>query len=63
MAKAWASYCTRCGEHPFIGNCVHPLSLAKVISREEAERIRARYALGKRYNPDHDTTSYRDGND
>lgn len=27
---------------------------------EEAERVRARYALGKLHNPNHDTTSYRD---
>jgi hypothetical protein len=30
------------------------------MSDAEAERVQARYALGKRSNPDHDTTSYRD---
>lgn len=30
------------------------------MSDQEAERVKARYALGKRTNPDHDETSYRD---
>lgn len=57
----WGTYCVRCGEPAYSDKCVHPVGLHTEISRDEAQRIRARYALGKLHNPDHDTTSYRDG--
>lgn len=64
MTQAWAKYCARCGEEVWTSRCVHPIQCTAdvTISVEEVERIRARYAWGKLYNPDHDTTSYRDGN-
>lgn len=57
-------YCARCGVFSInsLGACVHPVTCIQIIKHDEAERIRARYALGKLHNPDHDTTSYRDGN-
>lgn len=59
--QARATYCARCGEHAYHPlSCVHlPFYLA-VMSRDEAMRVRARYALGKLHNPEHDITSYRD---
>lgn len=52
--------CTRCGEIFHSSKCPHNNTLDVTLSEEEAARIRARYAFGKLYNPDHDTTSYRD---
>ncbi|HEY1216720.1 MAG TPA: hypothetical protein VGE93_24105 [Bryobacteraceae bacterium] len=55
-------YCARCGRAAW-ALCFHPVHLLREdITPDEAERIRARYALGKQFNPDHDTTSYRDRN-
>ena len=59
-------YCTRCGLEfnwrPASGEpaCVHTNTAASILL-DEAMRIRARYELGQRFNPDHDMTSYRDG--
>lgn len=62
---SWSTRCGRCGEDwdpPHIRrNCVHPFTCRVIdMSDQEAERVKARYALGKRTNPDHDETSYRD---
>lgn len=59
-ARRLAGYCARCGEVYASNKCPHHGTYARDISAAEAERVRARYALGKRSNPDHDTTSYRD---
>lgn len=56
-SRPW-TYCSRCGEK-FWG-CPHHGTLAYDITAAEAERIRARYALGKLHNPEHDTANYRD---
>ena|SRR5674476_102281 len=53
-------WCARCGSD-MAQCCVH--EVAVVWNGVHAERIRARYAFGKLYNPDHDQTSYRDGNE
>ncbi len=49
-------YCARCGE---VLPCTH-INCSTVDDSEHALRIRARYALGRVHNPDHDTTDYRD---
>jgi hypothetical protein len=58
-------FCSRCGS-PFMA-CPHiwatgPYEPGVTITRdkEKAARIAARYAFGRRFNPDHDTTSYDD---
>lgn len=56
----WATRCRRCGERFFGTSCKHFGTPTTDMTHEEAERVKARYALGKRFNPDHDTTSYRD---
>ncbi len=48
--------CTRCGQR--YDRCLHLNTHRDDIAPEHAERIRAAYALGKRFNPDHDGTSY-----
>lgn len=48
----------RCGK--FYDRCKH-INTAMKMSPEHADRIKARYALGKMFNPDHDNTSYTDG--
>lgn len=57
------SRCARCGENWiwFGQRCGHPENCRVLdMGSHEAERVKTRYAFGKRYNPDHDTTSYRD---
>lgn len=52
-------YCRRCGEPPH--KCRHGFTVGHhTTDPAHAARIRARYALGRIYNPDHDTTSYTD---
>lgn len=55
--------CGRCGCRYHSSLCPHTNTEVPDMSDEEADRVIARYALGKRFNPDHDQTSYRDGND
>lgn len=58
-------YCLRCGRDA--AECVH-LHLFRTdgtlmnvtADPNHAARISARYDIGKRFNPDHDTTSYSD---
>jgi hypothetical protein len=52
------SRCRRCGE--FFRNCHHINTEAPVdmITAEHAERIKARFEIGKRFNPDHDNADY-----
>jgi hypothetical protein len=53
----WAKYiCSRCGEPYTI--CPHLYTHRPDITPAHALRIKAAYAIGKRCNPDHDTTSY-----
>jgi hypothetical protein len=67
-----AMYCRRCGEMTFtyarvmarrlgtpaeVSVCQH-LGTGIVTSAQWADRIRAAYAIGKRLNPEHDTTDY-----
>lgn len=52
--------CVRCGKT--YDACKH-LNTHRVVedaTPERVARIRAAYAFGKRFNPDHDTTSYYD---
>lgn len=49
-------FCSRCGQH--VLDCPHPFQLRRLMHPEHAVRIRARYELGKAFNPDHDTTDY-----
>ncbi len=49
-------FCCRCGE---VVPC-HHVSCDVIEDPDHAERIRARYAFGKRYNPDHDEAIYTD---
>ena len=51
--------CARCGD--WYPACPHTGTHVYDGTDDEAARVRARYALGRRHNPDHDTTSYRDG--
>lgn len=50
--------CSRCGQ--LFVECIHFRTGVNDMSDAEAVRVQARYAFGKRHNPDHDTTSYRD---
>ena len=59
--KETGLYCVRCGLRYYQARCVHT-GTDEYLDHDEAERIRARYQLGKQFNPDHDETSYRDGN-
>jgi hypothetical protein len=52
--------CGRCGD--WFYRCPH-IGVPVKMADEEAERVRARYAIGRRLNPEHDVTSYRDGKD
>jgi hypothetical protein len=54
------TYCARCGNRYLAEACVHTGTHDAKIGDEEAARIRARYTFGKRFNPAHDETSYRD---
>ena len=60
-------FCRRCGR-PYthkdaddlgIPHCVHLGTSSSSILLDEAMAIRARYELGRQFNPDHDSTSYR----
>lgn len=53
-------FCNRCGQDML--HCIHAFHTnpGLISDPEHAQRIRARYAFGKLYNPDHDTTSYVD---
>jgi hypothetical protein len=65
-------FCRRCGEMTFLYTRVlaarahltntevkcHHIGTGKVTSAEWAERIRAAYEMGKRFNPEHDITDY-----
>ena len=48
--------CARCGEICF--SCKHTNTSRSDITPEHAQRIRAAYAFGARFNPLHDSTSY-----
>lgn len=50
-------YCTRCGQ--LYDQCRH-INTGFTTSDDHAARIRARYAIGERFNPDHDTADYTD---
>jgi hypothetical protein len=52
--------CGRCGAPYYTGGCYHLNTARPTISAAEGDRMRARWAYGKLFNPDHDTTSYRD---
>lgn len=52
--------CDRCGSPYFSEQCVHINTANPDITVAEGNRMRARWAYGRRFNPDHDTTSYRD---
>lgn len=54
--KGITAWCGRCGERV---PC-HHLNCSTITDADHAERIRARYAFGKLYNPDHDTATYTD---
>lgn len=47
-------FCCRCGRHL---PCTH-INCDATEDADRAVRIRARYALGREHNPDHDTTDY-----
>lgn len=56
--------CVRCGQ-PYIRMtggckmpCVHSVDYVRDMDSDHVQRIQAAYALGKRFNPDHDITSY-----
>ena len=51
-------FCCRCGVK--YRNCPHLNTVDASIDDAHAERIRARYAWGREFNPDHDETSYTD---
>lgn len=54
--------CARCGSvyrvvlHDV--DCVHGINCVKVMTSDHRDRLAAAYVFGKRYNPDHDETSY-----
>lgn len=48
-------FCRRCGH--IYKNCLH-INTGFHADEARAERTRARYELGRRFNPDHDTTDY-----
>lgn len=50
-------HCSRCGQ--LYDQCQH-INTMGTADEEHAARIRARYAIGKRFNPDHDTAAYTD---
>lgn len=50
------AFCKRCGKRT--ETCPHPYHTSALMHPELALRIRARYELGKAFNPDHDTTDY-----
>jgi hypothetical protein len=52
--------CARCGLNFYGDRCAHANTERYNISDAHAARIRAAYSFGKRFNPDHDTTSYYD---
>lgn len=58
---AWGHYCPRCGLDPDDIKCVHTFIKGVIMTADEASHVRARYEIDRRFNPDHDTTSYRDG--
>jgi hypothetical protein len=56
--------CIRCGQ-PYNSvtddcraPCVHSNTMVHYVDAEHARRVQVAYAFGKRFNPDHDTTSY-----
>lgn len=49
-------FCSRCGKRTEM--CPHPYILSRIMDPAHAVRIRARYEIGKAFNPDHDTTDY-----
>lgn len=57
-------YCGRCGGRYFSGpgdpKCNHTNTADPAVDDTHAERIRARWAIGRQHNPDHDETDYRD---
>lgn len=52
--------CARCGDLFYGNTCVHNGTAVEDMTDDEAARVRARYAIGKKHNPNHDETSYRD---
>lgn len=54
--------CARCGGLYSImrhdSTCVHGIECVKIMDEAHWARLKAAYAFGKRFNPDHDTTSY-----
>ncbi|MDE2106576.1 MAG: hypothetical protein KGL39_55690 [Patescibacteria group bacterium] len=61
MANATSSVhcrCARCGE--IWVTCTHTGTAVEDMDDDEASRVKARYALGRHFNPDHDAASYRD---
>ncbi len=57
MTSSRPRRCKRCGE--IYISCPHYATWGDGIDTNHAERIKARYALGKRFNSeDHDTADY-----
>jgi hypothetical protein len=57
-ADLWRrQFCCRCGQ--LDEHCPH-LNCATTFDAEHAARIKARYAIGKRFDPNHDTADYTD---
>jgi hypothetical protein len=55
------SWCKRCGARwSWCNHNANCRSKPDEVDDAHAERIRARYGMGKRLNPDHDSTSYMD---
>jgi hypothetical protein len=57
LADQKNAFCCRCGQ--LYDHCMH-INCTTTGDDEHAERIRARYAIGKEFNPEHDSADYTD---